>query len=104
MSTWASMRQQRTSQVLLAPALHVAADTARESIVSRACIGCGTEITACMGFGLARDHLAKMETGILRPVRELCGKCVFRCEAEPSWFAEVVQASEKFPAADGQGL
>ena len=45
----------------------------------RRCIGCDAEITACMGFGLARDIVAERW-----PVRELCGKCVLRCEINPA--------------------
>ena len=45
----------------------------------RRCIGCHAPITACMGFGLARDIVAERW-----PVRELCGKCVLRCETNPA--------------------
>jgi hypothetical protein len=47
----------------------------------RRCIGCATEITACMGFGLARDIVAERY-----PVRELCGRCADRCVGNPALF------------------
>lgn len=37
--------------------------------MTRRCIGCATEITACFGFGLARDIVNERY-----PVRELCGR------------------------------
>jgi hypothetical protein len=43
--------------------------------MTRACIRCGREITACMGFSLARDMLSGR-----RPIREHCGWCVEELE------------------------
>ena len=43
----------------------------------RACIRCGVEITACMGFSLARDMVAFWDgRNPNRIFREHCGKCV----------------------------
>jgi hypothetical protein len=44
--------------------------------MKRTCFRCGREITACMGFGLARDWLSGR-----RPIREHCGWCVEWLEA-----------------------
>jgi hypothetical protein len=38
--------------------------------VTRQCIRCGRQITACNGFGLARDWGKRV------PIREHCGWCV----------------------------
>jgi len=36
----------------------------------RKCIICGSEITGCMGFVLARDIVYEIDN-----IREICGKC-----------------------------
>lgn len=38
--------------------------------MTRQCIRCGREITACNGFALARDWGKRL------PIREHCGRCV----------------------------
>ncbi len=43
---------------------------------TRNCLRCGSEITACNGFVLARDMLLAMDGRIQwRQVREHCGMC-----------------------------
>lgn len=50
-----------------------------EGLAVRHCIGCNAEITACMGFQLARD--IKEQPG---NIRELCWKCAWRCASNPA--------------------
>jgi hypothetical protein len=53
---------------------------------------CGAEITACMGFSLARDIVNDR-----RPVRELCGRCVERPDIVDflTWAQHVPSSSAK---------
>jgi hypothetical protein len=50
---------------------------------------CGAEITACMGFSLARDIVNDR-----RPVRELCGRCVERPDIV-DFLASIMEAQQE---------
>lgn len=50
----------------------------------RSCLRCGAEITACMGFVLARDIVSAMDKVISwRSVREHCGRCAMWISFQP---------------------
>ena len=53
--------------------------------MKRQCMICLAPLDACMGFVIAGDWLMALG-GEIPPetIRELCGKCVFRAEAEES--------------------
>jgi hypothetical protein len=49
--------------------------------MERKCCICGTEITACFGYVVARDFVKYIE-GKQNYVREICGKDVLRLDLE----------------------
>lgn len=46
-----------------------------------------------MGFGLARDIVAIFDGKRQIAARELCGKCVFRCEFNPQLLTLLTEES-----------
>ena len=43
---------------------------------NRKCLNCGTLVTACFGFALARDWVKVLNGEACDEIRELCGRCV----------------------------
>ena len=58
--------------------------------MQRQCVRCGAEITACMGFVLARDVVDER-----RQPRELCGRCGLLL-AVKGWYETIIDPWAKY--------
>jgi hypothetical protein len=59
--------------------------------------GCDRPITACNGFGLARDVIACQDGKRKEFPRELCGVCVEKAVRHPGWFEQRLQITGRDP-------